>query len=437
MSRRLCAARAALVAVPMLALGCFGRVEQYTRPPTPVSAGVKPSELVDRVAEADARRVLSDESLYQIAERVRKERQKAGAATAPQKTVLCLSGGGSYGAYTAGVLLGWTARGDRPEFDVVTGISTGALIAPLAFLGPQKDEELRRMYTMIRQSDLFRVRKSLKAILGEGFVDNSPFIARLQESVTPALLQEVAAEHAKGRRLYVGTTDLDGRRQVIWDLGAIASQNTPQALELFQNVILASASIPGFFPPVRIPVQIGSQVYEERHVDGGVSAAIFFRPPYVPQANRADAGATSLANTDVYLIIAGKLYADAEPVRARALRILTSSVSSLLYVQTRGDLSGIYTVAVLAGMRYHLAAVPTPVPITFSSTDFDPDELTKLFNVGSDAIKNGTAWRSTPPGLEKGEGVSFRSGTVLDRVPNTDAPPAPVDTTASPPVFGK
>ena len=434
---RLFAARLVVVALPLLAVGCFGRVEQLTRPPTPVSAGIKPSELVDPVAEADARRVLSDESLYQIAERLRAERQRAGAATAPKKTVLCLSGGGSYGAYTAGVLLGWTARGDRPEFDVVTGISTGALIAPLAFLGPSRDEELRRMYTMIRQSDLFRFRKSLKAIFGEGFVDNAPFVARLQESVTPALLQEVAAEHAKGRRLYVGTTDLDGRRQVIWDLGAIASRNTPEALALFQNVILASASIPGFFPPVRIPVQIGNQVFEERHVDGGVSAAIFFRPPWVPVANRSDAGATSLANTDVYLIIAGKLYADAEPVRARALRILSSSVSSLLYVQTRGDLSGIYTVAVLTGMRYHLAAVPLPVPITFSSTDFDPEELSKLFQIGFDAMVNRTAWRSTPPGLEKGEGVSFRAGVVLNRVPNTDAPPAPLDTTTAAPSFGK
>ena len=413
--------RSALAGVALSGLGCFGHVQEYTRPATPTAAGLNPADLVDPSAESGARVVTDAVSLYQVAEKIKAENRPA--VMPPKRSVLCLSGGGAYGAYSAGVLIGWTRAGTRPSFDVVTGISTGALIAPLAFLGSDYDAELEAMYTRIRRDDLFRINKSIRTLFGESLADNAPLVEKLQQSITPALMARVAQEHAKGRRLYVGTTDLDGHRQVIWDLGAIASRGRPEDLGLFQNVVLASASIPGFFPPVRIPISVDGKVYEERHVDGGVSSALFFRPPYVPPEKRADASANSLYNTDLYLVVAGKLYADPEPVRPRALAIAGSSVSSLIYSQTRGDLFTLYTASVLTGMNYHVTAVPGDVRITSASTDFDPADMRKLFDAGLGQVAAGTVWRSTPPGLERGEGVSQRAGVDLTRVPSDKPPP--------------
>lgn len=415
--------RAAVLAALAAGTGCFGHAQQALRPPTPVAAGINPADLVDPTAEADARMLSNAVSLYQVAERIRVDNRPA--VLPPKKSVLVLSGGGSYGAYSAGVVVGWTRTGTRPVFDTVTGISTGALIAPLAFLGPQYDGQLTELYTNVAQSDLFRIPKRLRTLIGESLADNSPLVRRLEDSITPELLAAIAAEHQKGRRLYIGTTDLDGKRQVIWDMGAIAARGTPADLALFRSVTLASASIPGFFPPVRIPVAVDGKIYEERHVDGGVTSSMFFRPPWVPPALRSDATANTLYNTDLYIVVAGKLYADPEPVSPRSLRIAGAGVSSLIYAETRGDLFSLYTASALTGMNYHVAALPANYRLDFTSTDFDPVEMTKLFQVGIEQVAAGTVWRRTPPGLERGEGVSQRAGVDLTRVPSGNPPPLP------------
>ncbi len=413
--------RAAVLVALAAGTGCFGNAQQALRPPTPVAAGINPADLVDPTAEADARMLSNAVSLYQVAERIRADQKPA--VLPPKKSVLALSGGGSYGAYSAGILVGWSRTGTRPTFDTVTGISTGALIAPLAFLGPAYDEQLAELYTTVKQEDLYTIPKRIRTLLGESLADNTAFVRRLEDSTTPALLAAIAAEHHKGRRLYMGTTDLDGKRQVIWDMGAIAARGTPADLALFRSITLASASIPGFFPPVRIPVAIDGKVYEERHVDGGMTASVFFQPPWVPPAQRSDATANTLYNTDLYIVVAGKLYADPEPVRPRSLRIAAAGVSSLIYAETRGDLFTLYTASVLTGMNYHVAAVPAAVPVPFASTDFDPVEMVKLYQVGLRQVADGTVWRRTPPGLEKGEGVSQRAGVNLTRVPGDNPPP--------------
>ena len=420
--------RGVLLGALLLSTGCFCTARHMIAPPSPVKAGFNPVDIVDAPAEADAHQLLDASKLYQVAERIRQEQRPAVACA--KRSVLVLSGGGAYGAYSAGVLVGWTQTGQRPQFDVVTGISTGALIAPLAFLGPQYDSQLQTMYTTMREQDLFRIRKSVRTLFAESLADNSPLVRKLEETVTPDLLRAIAAEHLKGRRLYVGTTELDGRRQVVWDLGAIAAHGTEADLELFRSVVLASAAIPGFFPPVRIPVEIGGKVYEERHVDGGVSAALFFRPPSVPPEKRNDPAANSLYDTDLYILVAGKLYADPEVVKPRALWIAGTSVSALLYAQTRGDLMRLYTACVLTGMNYRMTSIPMDVPLTSASTDFDPVEMSKLFQEGIRQVTSTTPWRLSPPGLERGEGVSQRSGTVLTHlgggtVPHTESPAAP------------
>jgi predicted acylesterase/phospholipase RssA len=407
--------RVLVVGLALAPLGC-GSSGPF-RDPSPVKAGVNPADLEDVCTRCDAGHQLDMRGLFQVAEQVRLARKPA--APPPKKSVLVLSGGGTYGAYSAGVLVGWSETGTRPEFDVVTGISTGALIAPMAFLGPAYDPQLRNLYTTLRNEDLYRVRRSLRGLLfADSVADNAPMVRKVEELVTPEVLCQVAAEHQKGRRLYVGTTELDGRRFVVWDMGAIACRGTPADLELFRKILLGSSAIPGFFPPQEIPVTVDGRPFTERHVDGGVSAALFFRPPYVPPEQRNDPVAASLAGTDLYMLVAGKLYADPEPVRPRALPIAATSVSTVIYAQARGDLMKLYTACVLTGMNYQLSAIPPEFVVPASSTDFDPVEMTRMFEEGRKQVPAGTAWRTTPPGYAPGEGVSLRSGTVLTRVAN-------------------
>lgn len=398
--------------VLVMSAGCW----QMLQPPAPIKAGFNPVELIDPVGESDAASGLDMKDLYAVAERLRHERRPA--VLPPVRNVLVLSGGGAYGAYSAGVLVGWTESGTRPQFDVVTGISTGALIAPLAFLGPECDPQLREVYTTLRSTDVFRIRKTVRTLLlaTESFADSSPLARQIERMVTPDLLRRVACEHRAGRRLYVGTTELEAKRPVIWDLGEIACRGTMDDLLLFRQVLLASAAIPGFFPPVHIPVTVDGKPLTERHVDGGVSNALFFRPPYTPPELRHDPAA-SLYGSNVYTLVAGKLYADPTTVSRRSLLIAADSVSTLIYAQTRGDLLKLYTACLLTGMNYYTAAIPADFLAPESSTDFDPKEMTRMFDEGRRRAASGMEWRTTPPGLEPGEGAFLRTGTTLTRVP--------------------
>jgi hypothetical protein len=242
--------------------------------------------------------------------------------------------------------------------------------------------------------------------------------------ITPEVLRRVAEAHAAGRRLYIGTTDLESRRPVYWDMGAIAARGTPEALTLFHQIMLASSAIPGFFPPVRIPVTVDGQQLEELHTDGSVCNALFFRPPYVPSECRNNPQQTCLYGSNVYILVAGKLYVDPGHVRPRALSIASNSASALIYAETRGDLLRLYTSCLLTGMDYHIGAIPAEVSVPFASTDFNRDQMAGLFEYGVRWATSGPGWRTTPPGLEPGEGAFLRAGTNLTRVPLVPAPPA-------------
>ena len=169
--------------------------------------------------------------------------KQGGKGSLPPVAFLAVSGGGDNGAYTAGLLNGWTAQGSRPEFKLVTGISTGALIAPFAFLGPKYDATLKEVYTTITPPDVLVPRGLIAGFMSDAMADNAPLWTLTRKSVTADLLKEIAAEYAKGRFLLVATADLDARRGLIWDMGKIASYGTPQALDLFVSVMIASASI--------------------------------------------------------------------------------------------------------------------------------------------------------------------------------------------------
>ncbi|HKA06645.1 MAG TPA: patatin-like phospholipase family protein [Gemmataceae bacterium] len=343
-------------------------------------------------------------------------------STQRQFNILVLSGGGAYGAYSAGVLAGWTESGTRPNFDVVTGVSTGALVATLAFLGPERDPLLKRFYTTVTDKDVYARKSELTAIFSDSFRESKPLANLIDAVVDAQLLKEIAAEHAKGRRLYVGTTHLDAKRLVVWDMGAIASRGTPADLALFRTVLLASASIPGFFPPVPIHVDVDGKPVEELHVDGGVTSSLFFRPPQVTRGELHLLGDRPLAGSNIYIIVAGKLFADPACVERRLLPIAADSISALLYSKTRGDLFQLYALALGTGMNYHVTAVPTDLDVPRDSTSFDPAVMGWLYEVGRENAQSGREWRSSPPGTQPGEEVPLRGGTQLRSWPK-DQPP--------------
>mgnify|MGYP001806449491 CR=1 FL=1 len=404
-------------------VGCSGR-PRAGGAVSPVAAGLNTNDLIDPPAQVEADHLGNTREMFEEAERmkaVRAAERKGEAAAGPRRSILCLSGGGALGAYSAGVLCGWTARGDRPgcggrpNFDVVTGISTGALLAPLAFLGPAYDDQAKRVFTTVHGDDIFHLRP-VRGLFGAALADNAPLARLVREVLSDEVVQAIAAEHRAGRRLYIGTTELEGRRFVFWDIGAIANRGCPDDRDLIARVLLGSSAIPGFFPPSEIPVTVDGKRYVEKHGDGGASCGIFYRPPYVPPERWTPEG-KDLSDVDLYMIVAGKLYSDASPLRSRSLLLAGSSVSAVLYSETRGDLQRMYLVSLLKGMSYHLAAVPPEYAGPMNATEFEPGPMGELFAEGYRQSVAGAAWRNTPPGVEPGESMLKRQGTALTHQP--------------------
>jgi predicted acylesterase/phospholipase RssA len=314
---------------------------------------------------------------------------------------LAISGGGPNGAFGAGLLNGWTESGERPPFVIVTGISTGAFIAPFAFLGPDYDETLKELYTTISTEDIIVERPILSAIFGESLDDTSPLDRLLRRYITEDVMHGIAAKFREGRRLFIGTTNLDAGRPVIWDISEIASSGAPNALELIRKVLLASASIPGVFPPVYIDVVAYGKQFDEMHVDGGVTSQLFLYPASL----HWNTVAQDLALTGrhrLYIIRNGHLSPVWQPVEPKLLPIVERSISSLVRTQGIGDLYRMYIGTQRDGIEYYLADIPA----TFKEEreeEFDSAYMSKLFELGYKAAKHGYPWRSGPPGFESSQ----------------------------------
>ncbi len=321
-----------------------------------------------------------------------------------------LSGGGMYGAFTAGVLCGWTKTGSRPQFDCVTGVSTGALIAILAFLGPDYDDKLRTFATTTNSDRIFSRRRPLSILWENSLASPEPLQQLIDGVVDRNLLRAIAKAHVEGRRLFIGTTNLDTRRPVVWDMGEIAMRGDDEALALFRKVLLASCSIPGFFPPVSFDVEVDGKKYSELHVDGGATASLFLRLPELKITEAIEAGRRPLAGSNLYIIVAGKLYADADAVRPRVVSIAGSSLTSLIYSQARGDLYRLFTGSLVTGLKYQMVAIPQDFQSRPDSTAFDPVEMKRLFDKGLEVGKTPNPWRNTPPGPEDMEMATPRAG---------------------------
>lgn len=316
----------------------------------------------------------------------------------PPANFLALSGGGDDGAYGAGLLCGWTDAGTRPEFKLVTGISTGALIAPFAFLGPKYDAKLKEVYTNSSPKDILEARSLLAAVFDDALADNKPLWNLLQKNVTAEMLRDVAEEYRKGRILLIATTNLDNRRAVIWNMTKIAASGHPQALDLFRKLMMTSAAIPGAFPPTMIDVQAGGKHYQEMHVDGGTVSQVFVYPPSIKVKEAAEKAGIH-RERNLYVIRNARLDPEWSEVERRSLTIAGKAIGSLIRTQGIGDLYRIYLNAQRDGIDYNLAFIP-PTFDTPHKEDFDTEYMRQLFKTGYDAAAKGYAWAKTPPGYQ-------------------------------------
>ncbi|MEE8528157.1 MAG: patatin-like phospholipase family protein [Gammaproteobacteria bacterium] len=310
---------------------------------------------------------------------------------------LAISGGGANGAFGAGLLKGWSESGTRPEMWIVTGISTGALIAPFAFLGSHYDDELEGLYTTLSTSDLVKKRSLIKGLTSDALADTAPMRELLQEYIDEEMIAEIAQEYGKGRRLLIGTTNLDAKRPVIWNIGAIAVVGTDESARLIRDVILASASIPGMFPPIRITVRVGEQVFDELHVDGGVSSQVFLYPAQIDlRAVATELGVTG--DQTLYVIRNGILDPRWSEVRPKLGSVMRASISTLIRAQGMGDLYRIYLGTKRDQIPFRLAYIPAKFDFKPEEA-FDPKYMRALFDLAYEMSRDGYEWATSPPGI--------------------------------------
>ena len=314
----------------------------------------------------------------------------------PAANYLAISGGGEDGAFGAGLLVGWTAAGTRPSFKLVTGISTGALTAPFAFMGPAYDAQLTAVYTSLTAKDVLNDRGYLAAVTDDGLADNKPLRKTVSRYLDQKFVDGIAAEYAKGRLLLIGTTNLDAGRPVIWNVGKIAASGAPGATKLIVEILLASAAIPGAFPPSMITVESNGTSYQEMHVDGGTSAQVFVYPPaYNLRLMSQAVGQTRVRK--LYVIRNARLDPNWSQIKRATLSIAWRAISSLIQTQGVGDLYRMYAIAVRDGVDFNLANIPETFTQTLS-TPFETSYMNALYRVGYDAAKGGYPWRKFPPG---------------------------------------
>lgn len=319
------------------------------------------------------------------------QRRASGLVGPPN--FLALSGGGSDGAFGAGLLVGWSQNGTRPQFDLVTGISTGALIAPFAFLGRDYDAALTTAFTTLTAQDFVR-NDVVGALLGSSLAigDSDPFRRTIARFVDDRMLADIAAEHARGRRLLIGTTDLDAQRPVIWDIGALAASDVPGRLEIIREIFRASASIPGLFEPVQLYIRTAGSKFDELHVDGGVTNQVFLYPAG-QAAERVTRGGT------LYIVRNAKVVPQYAPVEGSIPAIAERSIAALIKSQGLGDLSRLYLAAKRDGLNYRLAVVPETFDAPYDG-EFDPDYMRPLFALGYELGREGYPWAKRPPGMD-------------------------------------
>lgn len=309
--------------------------------------------------------------------------------------MLVLSSGGVNGAFGAGILTGWSRRGDRPEFWLVTGVSVGALMAPFAFAGPEFDDRLETLFRRIAPEDMHEEKGVMSSVLwDESLMDNAPLAESIAEGIDMELLDAVARGHQAGRRLYVGSTNLDTGSFVVWDMGAIASRRSEAALDLFRKVLRASASIPVVYPPVRFPLADR----DELHVDGAV-----VRPLFIPQnvfdgyESAAKAGIRwDDVDATLYVVHNGSLRPCPVEVERDTLAIAMRTVTMMSHTMVSEDVLHLYMLSRAWGAEFQFLTMPDGLELSVES--FTPDDTDRLFLLGAGIMEREEAWRTAPPG---------------------------------------
>ena len=312
----------------------------------------------------------------------------------PPVSYLAVSGGGDNGAFGAGLMNGWTETGTRPEFKMVTGVSTGALIAPFAFLGSDYDATLREVYTTMTPEKVYRARGLSAALFDDAMADTGPLAQVIATYADQKMFDAIASEYQKGRLLMIGTTDLDAQRPVIWNIGALAASGHPGALELFRKILRASAAIPGAFQPVLVDVEIDGRKYQEMHVDGGAIAQLFLYPASIDVAK---SGVRRVRHA--YIIRNARLDPDYAASERRTLSIAGRAINTMLAASGQNDVLRTYFITQRDGVGYNLAYIGTDFKAA-KTGEFDQVYMNALYQYGYRQAKSGQAWHKTPPGLE-------------------------------------
>lgn len=315
-------------------------------------------------------------------------------------SVAAFSAGGADGAYGAGVLVGWTRSGARPKFDVVTGVSTGSLMSVLAFLGPEYDQQLQTFYTT-QSNDRIYKKRGLDGVLGDSLYDNGPLKAQIEAFITQEVLDRIAEEHRKGRRLYVATTNLDAGDLVVWDMGEIATGTRTDSVQHFQKVLRASAAVPAFFPPVYIKPQRGVQL-RQAHVDGGVKAPILVEGYMFPETKQPKA---------LYMVVNGNTTRlnSSVPVSAKLTDIAQKSIVELMRQLQDETVYRDFVLANNVGAQFYITQIPDSIPLATEGLNFDTKRMNQLFQAGlQDGLKGPGGWLREPPTVSRYERLAAR-----------------------------
>jgi predicted acylesterase/phospholipase RssA len=399
------------LAIPLLVGACAGQ----PRPTPPVKGdpyALPWGAVLLEGRSASERDPLRDELIASL--RARAESQlAAGGNGAVAYRVLAISGGGSRGAYGAGVLTGWTQRGDRPEFDVVTGISTGALMATHAFLGSGYDDGLQ-MYRRTGNEDVFKERGKLAALTQDALLDTAPLRNTLAAMLTEDVVRRVAQEHAKGRRLFIGTTNLDANAFTIWDMGAIAASGRPDSVQRYRDVVLASASFPIAFPPVYFEIERPDGTrYTQMHADGGLRQTVFFYDFLEEWREALSAAGVGVerVHRELYLLNNDRIHTRGRyrPVEGRTLAIAGASIDTLMRQTLLGSVYRLWVTALVGRADLKLAFIPPEFDLSDNSLLFDRDEMEKLYQLGYQRALSGQAWLT-----QKAPATREELGRLLD-----------------------
>lgn len=388
--------RAALLLLILLVVGCAGT----ERAPSEAASA---SDQASVLGIPNARFYPDTQAPAMVQEALRAlERERAARPASvgargslPPANFLAISGGSDDGAFGAGLLVGWTEAGTRPEFNLVSGVSTGALIAPFAFLGSAYDPQLRAVYTDVQPADIYEERSILTAVFKDAMADTTPLFHLISRYVDENMIAAIAREYGKGQLLLIGTTNLDVQRPVLWNIGAIAASGKPGAIDLIRKILLASAAAPGMFPPVMIDVEAGGKSFQEMHVDGGAVVQMFLYPPSIRL--KADMGQEARGRErHAFLLRNSRLDPEWASVDRRLLPIAGRAISTMIHYSGYNDVLRIYATTQRDGVDYNLAYIGPDFNAEHKAP-FDQAYMRALFDYGYQRARRGYPWSKTPP----------------------------------------